>query len=67
MGTNTTTENGVGKTLTVIGPNAGPVLMVAAPATSTSSGAPNMIATDGTYLYVCIAADSWKRVALAAF
>lgn len=67
MGTNTTTENGVGKSLTVTGPNAGPALMVATPATSTSPGAIGHVAQDGSFFYVCIATDSWKRIALVAF
>lgn len=67
MGTNTYTENGVTKTQTVAGPNAGPAIFVPAPASSSDTGAPNQIATDGTYFYVCIAADSWKRITLNAF
>lgn len=67
MGTNYTTETGVGKSLTVTGPNAGPVLMVATPATSTSPGVVGHVAQDGSFLYVCIADDSWKRIALSAF
>jgi hypothetical protein len=39
----------------------------AAPATSTSAGIPNQLAQDGNFLYVCVAKNSWKRVALSAF
>lgn len=67
MGTNTETVNGATKTSTINGPNAGPVIQVAPPATSTSAGAPNQIAMDGNFLYVCIATNSWKRVNLDAF
>lgn len=67
MGTNTTTENGVTKTLTVTGPNAGPAIFAPAPATSASAGQPGQVATDGAYFYVCVAANSWKRAALSAF
>lgn len=67
MGTNTETVNGVTKTSTITGPNAGPATFVPAPATSTSSGQPLQIAQDGSFLYVCIAADSWKRITLDAF
>jgi len=37
------------------------------PATNTAAGYPGMLATDGTYLYLCIAANQWKRVALSVF
>ena len=67
MGTNTETVVGVTKTSTVNGPNAGPVLLVPPPANSSAPGAPNMIAMDGNFLYVCIATNSWKRINLDAF
>lgn len=38
-----------------------------APAHSNSAGTPNQIAQDGNFLYVCIAKNTWKRVALSAF
>lgn len=38
-----------------------------APATSSSAGAPGMIAYDATHLYLCVAANTWVRVALATF
>lgn len=37
------------------------------PATSASPGTFGMLATDGTWLYVCIGNASWKRIALTAF
>jgi hypothetical protein len=43
------------------------VTMVAAPATSSATGVVGQIAQDGTYLYVCTAANTWKRVALTTF
>ena len=43
-----------------------PVGLVA-PATSASAGTPGMIATDGTYLYICTALNTWKRITLVAF
>lgn len=67
MGTNTQTETGVTKTLTVNGPNSGPVLMVPPPATSTSAGQPLQIAQDTNFLYVCIAANQWKRINMDTF
>jgi hypothetical protein len=40
---------------------------VAAPATSTSPGLPGQITYDSNFLYVAIAKNQWKRVALVAF
>ena len=36
------------------------------PATSTDTGTPGMISWDENYFYVCIAENSWKRVAISA-
>lgn len=38
-----------------------------APALATSTGKAGQIAFDSSYLYVCIATDTWKRTALIAF
>ena len=41
-----------------------------APATSAAAGTPLQIQgleTDGTYLYVCIGTNSWKRIPLTDF
>lgn len=41
-----------------------------APKTSTSAGTPVQIQgleTDGTYLYVCVGTNSWKRILLSSF
>jgi len=35
-----------------------------APAHDTSKGTANQLATDGSYLYVCTATNTWKRVAI---
>jgi hypothetical protein len=40
---------------------------VTAPARVNSPGTPGQVATDGTYLYICVATNSWRRVAVAAF
>lgn len=40
---------------------------VAAPATSTSSGTAGQWAYDTTFLYICIAANTWVRTALVTF
>lgn len=40
---------------------------VLAPASSTSPGNKGDVAQDASYLYICIAKDSWKRVAVAAW
>lgn len=37
------------------------------PTTATSPGSPGMIAWDAGFIYVCTAANSWKRVAIAAW
>lgn len=37
------------------------------PATSTSAGIPGQRAFDANFEYVCIATNSWKRIALVAF
>ena len=40
---------------------------VGVPATSTSTGIVNTIAIDADYLYLCVATDTWKRVALSSW
>jgi hypothetical protein len=37
-----------------------------APATSTSSGTPGQIAWDSSWIYVCVATNSWKRTQLSS-
>lgn len=37
------------------------------PANSSSSGAAGTIAWDSSYIYVCVATDTWKRVAIATW
>ena len=37
------------------------------PATSTSTGTQGELAQDASYLYVCTATDTWKRIALTTF
>lgn len=39
----------------------------AIPATSTSTGTVGQIAWDASHLYVCVASNSWRRVALSTF
>jgi hypothetical protein len=43
-----------------------PVSLVPPP-TSASPGNAGQISTDGNFLYICVAAGSWKRVALSSF
>lgn len=38
-----------------------------APATAASAGTAGQIAWDASFLYVCVAANTWKRVAIATF
>jgi hypothetical protein len=37
------------------------------PASSSGDGQPGMVTWDTSYLYICTASNSWKRIALAAF
>jgi hypothetical protein len=37
-----------------------------APATNTSTGVPGQIAWDASYIYVCVATNSWKRTLLSS-
>jgi len=46
---------------------AGTIADVAAPASATSTGIAGQIATDANYIYVCIATNTWKRVAIASW
>lgn len=41
--------------------------IVAAPASAGASGEPGQIAYDGSYLYVCTATDTWRRIAHATW
>lgn len=41
--------------------------IVAVPATATSTGSFGEIAFDATYLYVCVATDTWVRTAVATW
>ena len=40
---------------------------VGVPALSTSPGIVNTIAIDTNYLYICVATDTWKRIALSSW
>lgn len=40
---------------------------VPVPATATSGGQKGQMASDGTYLYICTATNTWRRVAVAAW
>jgi hypothetical protein len=41
--------------------------LVPVPATATSSGTAGQVAADASFLYLCIATNVWRRVAVAAF
>ena len=41
--------------------------MVPTPATDTSIGVPGQFAYDTSYLYICIAPNTWKRTAISTF
>lgn len=40
---------------------------VAAPATATSAGVAGQIAHDTSFFYVCVATNTWRRVAIASW
>jgi hypothetical protein len=44
-----------------------PATKVSAPATATSTGVTGQIATDASYIYVCTATNTWKRVAISTW
>jgi hypothetical protein len=50
-----------------IGSIVGTISDVTAPATATSTGITGQIATDTNYIYVCVATNTWKRVAIVTF
>lgn len=41
--------------------------LVPVPATSTSAGTAGQVAADASFLYLCIATNLWRRVAISAF
>ncbi|WP_368762132.1 hypothetical protein [Klebsiella pneumoniae] len=41
--------------------------MVAVPASATASGSPGQWAADASYLYVCVASNTWRRIAIASW
>jgi hypothetical protein len=43
------------------------IVTAAAPASSTATGTAGMFRWDGTYIYICTAANTWKRAALSTF
>ena len=43
----------------------GTIADVTAPASATSTGTTGQIATDVNYIYLCVATNTWKRVAIA--
>lgn len=47
--------------------NASPQITADIPANSASHGEAGTIAFDANFLYICIALNKWRRVALAAF
>lgn len=47
--------------------NRAPQIVTTVPANSAAKGLPGQIAYDANFLYVCVAKDTWRRVALAAF
>jgi hypothetical protein len=51
------------KVIPMPGPNGTSVIsFVSVPATPTSTGSVGQVARDATYLYVCTATNTWKRI-----
>lgn len=44
-----------------------PLWVVDIPANSADGGEPGMMAYDGDFLYICVAADTWRRADLTVF
>lgn len=44
-----------------------PVQQVPAPATASSPGVKNNIAYDASFLYICVATNTWMRTAIATW
>lgn len=42
-------------------------LNASVPATAAATGTPGMIAYDASYIYICTATNTWKRVAIATW
>ena len=43
------------------------IVAVSAPTSSTSPGTPGQIAYDSTYIYVCVANNTWKRASISTW
>lgn len=44
-----------------------PGQFVAVPATSSSTGIPGQFSYNASFFYLCVASNSWRRIALATF
>jgi len=70
LGTSSTTQTKLHGTATSVGIISGDRLRIAnakTPATSGAAGTAGEICWDANYLYICIAANTWRRVAHATF
>jgi len=45
----------------------GTLPLVPVPATATSNGTAGQVAADASFLYICVATNVWRRVAISAF
>lgn len=45
----------------------GPQIPLVTPASSTATGTTGAITYDANFLYICVAKNTWKRIALTAF
>ena len=46
---------------------AGSTIPMKTPASATATGTQGQVCWDANYIYVCVAANSWKRAAIAAW
>jgi hypothetical protein len=58
--------NNVGQVLKAI-QQTFPGQFVAVPATSSSAGIPGQFSYNASFLYLCVASNSWRRIALSTF
>lgn len=60
-------SNLLGNTASNVAVRATRLLSNVAPSTSSSNGSSGDVAWDSTFLYVCVATNTWKRSALSSF
>jgi len=64
---NRETDNGHAAWLRQFVQNVNNIIIVETPASHTAPGTQWQVAIDANYIYVCVAKNSWKRVAIASW